>query len=588
VLPAVLGAAGSRTRRAGLGNPHRRLRTGLALVLLLFTVLAGRLVQIQAFDGEAYAQESEKQRLVSTVLPAMRGAILDRNGAVLAQTVQARAVYADPKLVTRPEVTAARLAPLLGRPRAEILAKITRKKRSDGRAIRFVYLARELDPSVGTAVRSLRLAGIGVSPEERRDVPGDALARNIVGTTNREGTGLAGIEARYDEVLRGKDGSRAYEVGLGGQAIPRGHQAVTAAQPGRSVQLTLDRDLQFQAEAMLTERIRATKGLTGTAVVLDIRTGEVLAMAGYDAAVPPTARTRTDLATAAVVEPGSVHKAITVAAGLEEGVVTPATVLTVDPTIRKGGRTFRDTHVQPRVDMTLQGVLAQSSNVGTIQVADRLGPRRLVEYQRRFGLGARTGVGLPGEAPGIVQDPENWSGSSYGAIPIGLGVAATPLQMASVFATIANDGVRVAPRIVRGTRGADGRLEPAPPAPRQQVVSAANARALRLMLEAVPTSEGTARRAAIPGYRVAGKTGTGKRAQGDRYLPGNVASFVGIAPADAPRFVVGVFVHAPAGVGGGVAGPVFADLMSFTLRHYAVPPTGVAAPPVRVYAGGRR
>jgi cell division protein FtsI (penicillin-binding protein 3) len=285
-----------------------------------------------------------------------------------------------------------------------------------------------------------------------------------------------------------------------------------------------------------------------------------------------------------VVEPGSVHKAITIGAGLETGVIEPGTVLPVSPTITKGGTTFRDTHQHKgTVGMTLQGILAQSSNVGTIEVADKVGPQRLYEFQKKFGLGQRTDVGLPGESAGIVQPPSNWSGPSYGGVPIGLGVAVTPLQMASAYQAIANDGVRVEPRVVRGTTGPDGKFAAAKAPARTQVMSPANAAALRRMLEAVPTSEGTAPAAAIDGYRVAGKTGTGQRVQGSKYLPGNVASFVGMAPADAPRFVIAVFVHSPAGVGGAIAGPAFHDLMSFTLRHFDVPPTGSETPAIRLY-----
>jgi cell division protein FtsI (penicillin-binding protein 3) len=227
--------------------------------------------------------------------------------------------------------------------------------------------------------------------------------------------------------------------------------------------------------------------------------------------------------------------------------------------------------------------MAQSSNVGTIKVADKVGAERLYEFQQKFGLGRPTHVGLPGESGGIVQPPSNWSGPSYGGVPIGLGVAVTPLQMASAYQAIANDGVRIEPRVVRGTTGPDGRFSPAKAAPQTRVMSAANAAALRRMLEAVPTADGTAPAAAIDGYRVAGKTGTGQRVQGSKYLAGNVASFVGMAPADKPRFVIAVFVHAPAGVGGAIAGPAFHDLMSFTLRHFDVPPTGSKAPAIRLY-----
>jgi cell division protein FtsI (penicillin-binding protein 3) len=352
--------------------------------------------------------------------------------------------------------------------------------------------------------------------------------------------------------------------------------------------LTIDRDLQYEALRMLSARIKAIGAYTGTAVVLDSKTGEIMAMASYptyDAAKPgsSTAKTRMDLATGSVLEPGSVHKAITIGAALEEGVVKPDTVLTIGPTIRKGNQTFRDTHPHGVRGFTLMGILAQSSNVGTITIADKLGAGRLYEYQRKFGLGSKTGVGLPGESAGLVQPPDRWSDPSFGTIPIGLGVAVTPLQMTSVYATIANDGVRVTPTLVKGTIGADGKLTPSAAPRSERVLSVANARALRTNLEAVPTKFGTAKKAAIPGYRVAGKTGTGKRTQNSRYLPGDVASFIGMVPADEPRYVIGIFTHGPGGSGVTVSAPAFAELGSFTLRHYGVAPTRTQPPPIRIY-----
>jgi cell division protein FtsI (penicillin-binding protein 3) len=593
VLRAARSLRGTSRRRSRrpvrLGNPSRRLRAGTAVVLALFLLLGGRLVQIQAMDGTAYAADAEQQRLREITLAAPRGAILDRNGAELARSVQAKAVFADPKYVHDARLTAARLAPVIGRTAAELLPALTRRARDDGTPIRFAYLARQLDPVVESRVRALDLDGVFVLDEERRDAPGKTLAANVIGFTDSDGLGQAGIEASYDAVLRGTDGSRQYEVGLTGAAIPGGYDRTQAAHPGTDVQLTLDRDLQYQAQKILTARMAAVSGSTGAAVVLDVKTGDVLALAStptYDANEPGKSpgADRRDIATSEIVEPGSVHKAVTLAAGLQEDAIAPDTVLTVPPTITKGGATYTDTHPHGTVRMTLQGVMAQSSNVGTIEVADRLGADKLYDYQRKFGLGTKVGVGLPGEAAGIVQPPANWSGSSHGSIPIGLGVAVTPLQMASVYATIANDGLRVAPRLVSAVISADGtRTEPARPQP-VRVIDPDNAAALRLMMEAVATEQGTARRAAIPGYRVAGKTGTGMRVVDGRYAPGSVSSFVGMAPADAPRFVCAVFVIAPRGEGGPVAGPAFSDLMSATLRQYHVPPTGSPNPVIKVLA----
>jgi cell division protein FtsI (penicillin-binding protein 3) len=324
----------------------------------------------------------------------------------------------------------------------------------------------------------------------------------------------------------------------------------------------------------------------GAAVVLDVHTGEVLAQAsfpGYDAANPAgsTAAQRIDTPSQIVIDPGSVHKVITLAAGLQTGAIGPdAAIPLPGGSIRKGDTTFSDTTPQRAgTRITIPGILAYSSNVGTITVADRIGPQVLYDYQLKFGLGAATGEGMPGESPGLVQPPDRWSGSSYGSIPIGMGVSVTPLQMAAVYATIANDGVYVQPHLIRATVTPDGKVNPWKQPVTRRVLSASCAGTLRQDLEAVVTAPGaTGHSAAVPGYRVAGKTGTGLQVKDGKYAPGEVASFVGMAPADAPRYVIAVFAHSPGGEGGAVAAPAFRDMMAFTLRYFQVPPTGTTAP----------
>jgi cell division protein FtsI (penicillin-binding protein 3) len=285
-----------------------------------------------------------------------------------------------------------------------------------------------------------------------------------------------------------------------------------------------------------------------------------------------------------VVDPGSVHKVITLAAGLQSGAIRADSALTLPRSwIVKGDATYADTTpLRPGTLITLPGILAYSSNVGTIGVADRMSPQTLYDYQLKFGLGAATGEGIPGEAPGLVQPPDRWSGSSYGSIPIGMGVSATPLQMAAVYATLANNGVYVQPRLIKATIGPDGTVHPAPAGGTRQVVSAATAATLRQALEAVVTAPGaTGHAAAVSGYRVAGKTGTGKKVENGKYVDGDVASFIGMAPVEAPQYVIAVFAHSPSGEGGAVAAPAFREMMGFTLRYFQVPPTG-AKPPIFV------
>ena len=539
-------------------------------------MIGGRLVQLQGLDGTAYAAQAEQHRLRSVVLPATRGDIVDRDGAILARNVQARAIFADPSLVKDRAGAAARLSGPLGVDPATLTAALSRPGR-------FVYLKRGLLPEVAQAVLALNIPGIASLAESRREAPGHDLAANVIGFVGRDGSGLAGIESRYDKVLAGKAGSHTFEVTPNGQPMPNGLDDSRPAQPGESVQLTLDRDLQYVAQQSLAARMRATGALTGSAVVLDTRTSQVLAMASYPSfdAANPGAAPATALGNAAVssvVEPGSVHKAVTLSAALQSGVITKDTVPLVPPTIRVGGKTFADTHPHGTVGITLMGILAQSSNVGTIEIAGKLGAQRLYDFQRKFGLGSRSGLDFPGESPGIVQPPANWSGPSHGGIPIGLGVAVTPLQMAMVYATIANDGLRVTPSLVRGYVGADGSFTPAAPPKATRVLSPEVAAEMRKDLSAITSREATGKRAAVPGYVIAGKTGTGQRVEHGHYVAGNVTSFIGMAPADHPRYVVAVFVHAPSGVGGAVSAPLFAELMSYTLRHYQVPPEGRQPP----------
>jgi cell division protein FtsI (penicillin-binding protein 3) len=430
-----------------------------------------------------------------------------------------------------------------------------------------------------------------VGRDERREVPGHDLAANLIGFTGQDLTGLEGLEARFDEVLRGVNGERVFEIGRGDLAkeIPGGYRRETPAQPGGSVQLTIDRDLQYEVQRLLSTRMAQLKASQAAAIVLDVRTGEVLAQAShptYDAADPLNSEPtdRHDAATSFVVDPGSVHKAIIFAAGLEEGVITPNTTFPVPSTIRKGDTTFADTHPAHGVKMSVPGMLAFSSNVATITVADLLGPERVYDYQLKFGLGRATGEGMPGEAAGRVLAPKDWSGSSRGSIPIGHSVDVTPLQMAAAYAAIANNGTWVQPHLIRETIAPDGTRTPAKAPESRQVISPANAAALRTLLEAVVTVPGaTGRAAAIPDYRVAGKTGTGSRVVDGRYAPGEVASFIGMAPADNPRYVVAVFAHTPGGGGGDVSAPAFRDMMAFTLTHYRVPPTGTKRPTFVVF-----
>ncbi|MFC7548452.1 peptidoglycan D,D-transpeptidase FtsI family protein [Plantactinospora sp. GCM10030261] len=581
-----------RPRPPRLADPRRRLRLGTLLVLTLFAVIGIRLVAIQVMETPAYAGNGLANRLRTVDLPAPRGAIYDRSGVPLAHSVEARFISADPTLVSDPKDTAEKLRPLLGIPATDLIPRLTRQKTASGRDVQFQYLARGVPVETAEKIMDLNLAGVYAGRDERREVPGGDLAANLLGFVGWDMNGLEGLEARYDEVLRGQPGQRIYEVGNGrlDAEIPGGHHRETPAKPGGSLTLTIDRDLQYITQGILSERAAETDSSVAAAVVMDVKTGEVLAQAShptYDAAKPTDSEPgdREDAATGWVVDPGSVHKPITVGAALQEGTIRPDDTVTIPPVIVKGDQPYRDTHPVPAgVPMTLPGIMAYSSNVGIIKIADELGKEKLYEYQRKFGLGEATGVGVAGEAGGQLLPPDQWSGSAYGSVPIGMSVSATPLQMAAAFAAIANDGTWVQPRLIKETIRPDGTREPAAAPTTRPVLSPENAAALRTMMEAVTEVEdATGTLAAIPGYRVAGKTGTGKRVENGHYAPGEVASFIGMAPADNPRFVVAVFAYAPQGGGGDISAPAFKEIMQYTLGHYRVPPTGTKPPNFVVY-----
>ena len=587
-------------RTRPLGQPGLRLRGGFAFVVVILLLLAGRLVWLQGLQATAYAADASSQRLRTTTLIAPRGEITDRSGEALAQSVDARAVYGEPRIIAKadcrpgatrpctPETIAAALAPVLRLPASEIAAKLSRKGA-------FVYLARGLDAAVGRQVRELGLVGVGVLQETKRTHPAGDLAISVTGFTDRDGRGLAGVESGMQNVLAGKNGKATAEVDQEGRVIPTGTTTTVAPVPGRAVQLTIDRDLQWYAQDLLTKKVAETQAVNGTVVVMDVRTGEVLALATSpsfnpdDRTTKPSPQALKNVAISDVYEPGSVNKVITAAAALESGVVTPETPMVVPDSYRVGRHIVNDSHPHPTWNLTFAGVLAKSSNTGTVMVAQKLGAERMYDAMKRFGYGEKTGLGLPGESRGVVPKPVDWSGTSIATIPIGQGVSTNVIQIASVYATIANGGVRVTPSVIKAVADANGKLVPAQRAAPRRVISPQVAQQLSLMLEAVVTEEGTAPLAAVPGYRIAGKTGTAQRVVNGRYAPGNyTSSFIGYAPADAPRLMTAVILQGTGKrgyYGGSTAGPVFKDVMSFALRGLKIPPTGTTAPVARLTTG---
>jgi cell division protein FtsI (penicillin-binding protein 3) len=574
---------GSRRSGAGLSLEQRgaRNRWGLALLVLLLVFVVGKLVVLQGVDGADYANAAEQDRLRTYPIAAIRGQVLDRDGNPLAYTVDASRVVADPAVVDDPERTALALTTLLDVPAQDLTEQLSDDSR-------YVVLARQVAPDTVDTIDELGLSGIFFEDDPVRLYPAGTVGGQVVGFIGRDGSGLAGIEQTHDSVLAGTPGQRRVEVGSGGHPIPSGIDESTPATDGSDVRLTVDQDLQFVMEERLAEACADGATTRASAVALDVQTGEVVAMGscpGYD----PAAYSSTDPellgnpVVSSVFEPGSVMKAVTLAAALEEGVATPDTVLTVNGHIAAGDRVVTDAHDHAPIDWTVTGILAKSSNVGTIMLAREVGDEKLEHYLRTFGIGSTTGIELPGESAGILQESADWTASRAANVPIGQGVSVTTLQMASVYQAIANGGMRVEPRIVDSVTAPDGTVTEPDEPETTRVVSEATAEQMAYMLEAVVGPGGTAPLGQIEGFRVAGKTGTAQRANPECncYAGGGyVTTFVGFAPADEPRYVIAVDLERPtsSAEGGQVAAPVFADIMRYALTADGIVPSGAPRP----------
>jgi cell division protein FtsI (penicillin-binding protein 3) len=561
--------------------PAGRLVALFALMAFAFGAISVRLVVLQVSQAQELQDRAFDQRVRTMDLPAQRGQIVDRNGARLALSTPADDVYADPQLVDDPWGTATRLSPLLGVGVPDLVHAMT----SDGT---FVYLARQLGRGASDRVQRLALPGIGLLPTSKRSYPAGSLASQVLGFVGTDGVGLTGLELGYQDVLAGTPGERTHELGLSGQAIASGVDEERAPIAGATVVTTIDRDLQFQAQAALEQAVEEQGARGGTVIVMDPRTAEVLAMASSPSFDPnafgdaPSATYRNRAVTDAY-EPGSTNKVITAAAAIQERAIPLGTRLTVPWTMPVGDYIIHDSQSHAPMQMTLGDIVAESSNIGAVMVADRLGAPTLATYLARFGLGRATGVGFPGESNGIMLPLDQWNDTILATTAYGQGIAATPLQMVSVYSTIANNGRWVQPKLVRGTIGPDGSLEPSEAAPTRRVVSAETARMVTRML-AYAVQDGTGTNAQIPGYQVAGKTGTARIPTGDGsgYLEGQyIASFIGYLPAGDPEVVVAAILDRPAAVYGGLAAaPLFKRVALAAIARLGIAPADrVPLPP---------
>ncbi|HLU73175.1 MAG TPA: penicillin-binding protein 2 [Nonomuraea sp.] len=575
-----------------LGNPRRRISIGLIGMTFILSIFAGRLIQMQGLDSKVYEAAATKQRLHVEEIPAKRGAITDVNGHNLAHTVEARDISIDPSKIPAEvrQPVASLLARHLGKPVEEMAAKLAK---SDSR---YQLLARGVAPPVADRLLKEPIPSLHAKSTFRRVYPGGDLAGSLIGFVGDDKDGLTGIEQVKNSVLAGRDGELRIETGRDRQRIPMTGSQRTPPVDGSDVRLTIDRDIQWAAQKVITEQVEDSGASSGTVIVMDVRTADVVAIANapeLDLRNWREAPQHRYLNRAAsdVFEPGSTNKVITAAAALEAGVVEPDTVFHVKDRIQCYDRVLHDAHPHPPEDMTFSEAMAQSSNVATVMAARRVGSKNLYEMLKAFGFGAKPGGGMPGAGAGLLPSHDKWSGSQACTIAYGQGVSVTALQLASVYQTIANGGVRIEPRIVAGVTAPDGTFTPAGPGKKTRVISTTTAKEITAMLERAVGEEGTGELAAIPGYRVAGKTGTANRydAELGRY-DGYTASFVGFTPADAPRLVVLSVLQDPkkGHYGGQLAAPVFKDVMTFALKSRKIPPTGSAAsgqPAARARAG---
>lgn len=557
-------------------------RRGMVLFVvgaIILTVFVGRLIDLQVVRGGTLATQAVDQRLHSKTLPAARGAIVDSAGSPLAVTVQAYNVTADQTLIKDPAAVSTALAPVLGVDQLALQARLTGNRR-------FVYVAKGLTPEQWSSISALSQPGILSESTSKRIYPAGEVAANLVGFVGADGKGLGGLEYGMQKALAGTAGSQTYERGPGGRAIPTGENTKVDAVAGSTVQLTIDSDIQYVAQQALADEVRASHSQSGSVVVMDPHTGKILALATAPTFNPnDVSKSRaSDLGNRAlsdVFEPGSTAKIMTASAVVDKGAATPTTQFLVPPTLTRAGKVFHDHDPHGRLKLTLTGIMAKSSNLGTILAAERIGSRTLNDYLVKFGMGSSTGLNFPGESTGSLPAYKNWSNTTFPTLAFGQGMNVNAVQVASVYATIANDGVRVPPRLIESVTAPDGTVTSPETAKPVTVVSPKTAKTVRSMLEAVVSKNGTAPLAQIPGYRVAGKTGTAQYAEANgHYGHGVVASFIGMAPADDPQLVVAVSLVKPqvGRWGGQLAAPVFKKVMSSALKTRHVPPTGTTAP----------
>jgi cell division protein FtsI (penicillin-binding protein 3) len=572
-----------------------RIKILIIGVFMIFVLLALQLVRVQVIQASEYQSKAANEMESTRTTPAPRGEITDINGVAFARSVSAITIVVDQTQIADPARVANFVAPILGLPVEEVQGNITGTRRysivlKNGRPAQWDLLTKEIyEYNKALTNEQLDKRIIGFFPERSfiREYPSGSLISSLVGFVRADGIGATGLESSLNSVITGTDGRYSFANGYGAE-IPGSQREIVAAKAGTTVRLTIDRDVQWVAAKAIAEAVKSSRAASGTVIVMDPRTGEIVAHATAPTFDPNNTK-NVDLnlmrnpSVQDVYEPGSTGKVMTLAAALEEKTVAPTTVFAVPYKLKRGGSTFKDHDKHPVQQLTTSGILAVSSNTGTIKIGETLSNDKLYSYLNKFGVGVKTGSGLPGESAGLMPKVKDWSGTTAPTVAFGQGYSVTAMQATSVFATIANNGVRVSPTVIAGTQDASGHFTPAANRTTTRVVSEDTARELRLMMESVVSPTGTAPSAAIPGYRVAGKTGTAWR-YNDKTggYSGYTASFIGFAPADAPRYVINVTIQDPRNgyYGGLLGGPVFKKVMTFVLQTKHVAPTGTKVMPV--------
>uniref|UniRef100_UPI0040495DCB peptidoglycan D,D-transpeptidase FtsI family protein n=1 Tax=Candidatus Planktophila sp. TaxID=2175601 RepID=UPI0040495DCB len=574
---------------------RKRIQVLMALTLIFMTIFVAKVIWVQVITANSIRTWAVNEMENVATLQAPRGTITDVNGVELAKSVNAINIVVDQSAITNPAFTAKFASPILGMPVPELQTLFTGE-------LKWKLIYRNAKPAVWNALKNaISQHNSALEPKEFdqritafyperayiREYPSGSLVASLIGFVNQEGTGATGLESSMNSIITGTNGKYSYANGYGAE-IPGSQSEIIAAKAGTSIRLTIDRDIQWVASKAIADVVKSSRASSGTVIVMDPKTGAILAHA-----TAPTfdLNNRDSISLAAmrnpsvqdVYEPGSTGKIMTIAAAIEENKVTPTTVFTVPYSLKRGGTPFHDHEKHPKQRLTTSGIMAVSSNTGTIMIGEKLSNNQLHDYLSKFGIGVSTGSGLPGESRGILRPVSDWSGTTAPTVAFGQGYSLTAMQATSVFATIANNGVRVSPTVIAGTNEANGNFTPAKSRANERVISAETAQKVRLMMESVVSGNGTAPSAAIPGYRVAGKTGTASRYNDIcGCYSGYTASFIGFAPADAPRYVISVTIQDPKGMhwGGYLGGPVFKKVMSFVLESKHIAPTGTKIVPV--------